>query len=74
MTLTEFNDLVAFEVKTTVELLSQVHGIPVTVASGVEGRMAFSGPRRGVLTGQMSWEIDADAVPAIPLGAAVKSP
>lgn len=68
MTLHEFNEHVALEVKTTVELLSQMFKIPVTVSGGTEGRMTFAGPKRGIFSGRVTWEFDADAVPDIPVG------
>lgn len=74
MTLNEFNDLIALEVKTTVELLSKMYGVPVTVGGGPDGRMAFSGPMRGVFSGQVTWEFDADSVPQIPIGPEVQTP
>jgi hypothetical protein len=74
VTLYEFNEHVAIEVRTTIELLSKMFNIPVTVNGGAEGRMAFAGPKRGVFSGQVRWEFDADAVPDIPLGSAAKAP
>jgi hypothetical protein len=68
MTLDEFNDHIAYEVKTTVELLSKMYGVPITVAGGAEGRVAFSGPMRGVFSGRVTWEFDGDAVPQMPAG------
>jgi hypothetical protein len=74
VTLHEFNEHVALEVRTTIELLSKMFNIPVTVKGGAEGRMSFAGPKRGVFSGQVTWEFDADAVPEIPIGTAAKAP
>ena len=69
MTLDEFNEHIALEVKTTVELLAKMYNVPITVAGGTEGRMALSGPMRGVFSGRVTWEFDGDAVPQMPTGA-----